>query len=444
MCGLVGILRTDGLPLDNNQNKMFQTLLKLDVLRGEHSTGVFAVNSKGNGAVIHKHVGAASYASTFSDNAIFDAKGSLRNGAKALFGHNRYATVGKADTDNAHPFLAGKIVGMHNGTIHNWILSRLEKHNPYGTDSEFIYNQINSKGLKATIDKLDGGAWALTYYDMESETYNFLRNKERPLFIAWNDVGVMAWASEKWMLEVAASRNFCDFTDVESLSVDTHLSISKDGKVTKEGVAASSFTYFPYKPTNPKVTGKVWKPDEEKDSKSILGKCVELSPVKLCTELGQTYISCHVEGYLEESLTHKMVPYIEARVYLKKEDDYLKEWLLKPYNEDGELMFCSVKIKAIKRTPVGKLYAVADRRTLEGPYFYESEASQTVKGYGGVELYKEEFDKKVKSGCAHCLSVPQFENGSNVIWVDQSTFLCDDCSENNVAGQYGISNVIYM
>ena len=52
MCGLIGVAGKIGI----KENRAFQYLIQLDVIRGPHSTGICFVDWKGN-VEVHKKVG---------------------------------------------------------------------------------------------------------------------------------------------------------------------------------------------------------------------------------------------------------------------------------------------------------------------------------------------------------------------------------------------------
>src|SRR3546814_11475199 len=73
-----------------------------------------------------------------------------------LFGHNRAATKGAVNQENAHPFNHGDIVGCHNGTLYN--VTNLDDHKDFKVDSENIFYDMSRNGAKATIVKQIGRA----------------------------------------------------------------------------------------------------------------------------------------------------------------------------------------------------------------------------------------------------------------------------------------------
>jgi hypothetical protein len=190
-----------------NMRNLFTEMLLVDVVRGSHSTGAAVVLRNESKILVEKMaepsqllVGSEPY-KTMINNI----------GIKAMIGHNRYATVGEKNVTNAHPFQFDNLVGAHNGTIDQYALKRLDDWKYFGTDSEAIYNSVSIHGLKPTIEQLSG-AWALTWYDKETNTINFLRNSKRPLYYCYNKARTtIFWASESGLLDWILTRNHIDF-----------------------------------------------------------------------------------------------------------------------------------------------------------------------------------------------------------------------------------------
>lgn len=195
MCGLVGVAGN----IQFSEKRVFANLLFMDQLRGKHSTGVAAID-KDSKVELFKEVGPPmnlfAHKDWFDDD--FEIK---RYGLKALIGHNRYATVGAKTADNAHPFHHGDVVGAHNGTLK--YIYQIPEANKFQVDSEAIFYNFNKLGVKETMAHLNG-AWALTWYNTESETMNFMRNDERPLYYVYTkDEDCLFWASDPEMLTLA-------------------------------------------------------------------------------------------------------------------------------------------------------------------------------------------------------------------------------------------------
>lgn len=152
ICGLVGVIGN----IEKAHKDAFRTLLCLDTIRGPHSTGVATINSQGEWDMVKRR-------GTPWD--LFDSREyhtTINKVTYGLIGHNRYATQGKVNQTNAHPFEFEDVVGCHNGTLRGQ--HRLPEHTRFEVDSENIYYAIQTEGLDATLAKLDG-AYALSYWD---------------------------------------------------------------------------------------------------------------------------------------------------------------------------------------------------------------------------------------------------------------------------------------
>jgi len=232
MCGLVGII---GDVNSVASRKMFTTMLFLDTLRGEDSTGVYAINYKDNEVNILKD---ALQAPDFIQEKPYEDMMRVSNRYSALIGHNRAATVGVVNKRNAHPFEHGDITMVHNGTLRNEHM--LDTYKDFYVDSEMLCGDFNKNGMKNTIMKVNG-AFALIWHDKSDNTVNILRNSERPLsyavFQAQSSANVLigspflAVASEPWMMTVAASRSGIKMIspDIKSVKVGEHVKIDIDG-----------------------------------------------------------------------------------------------------------------------------------------------------------------------------------------------------------------------
>ena len=215
MCGIVGIAGE----ITQDLKKTFHQMLVVDQLRGEHSTGVLSVRNHDGHCKITKVLGgphnlddSKSYHDQFTDYN------------KVMLGHNRYATVGKITTNNAHPFNFEKVVGVHNGSLRNY--TRLDGYGKYNVDSEVLYASINDIGLEASLDKITG-AYALAYWDKEASEMVFIRNDERSLYMGFTEnQKSLLWASEDWMITAMAARNGVKMQEVFLLKANTLVTVA--------------------------------------------------------------------------------------------------------------------------------------------------------------------------------------------------------------------------
>lgn len=196
MCGLVGLAGK----LEFKDEATMKRLLLIDYFRGTDSTGFAAYKNNGD----HPIVKLASHPLDLFDMTKF--KESLSGTqSKVFLGHNRAATKGKVNAVNAHPFQFEHIIGAHNGTLEWSSVSKLEKltGEKYDVDSQAIFHAISVAGIEAVAPLLKG-AWALTWFDLSNNTLNFLRNKERPFWIAYSEkFDKVMWASEHPILRAA-------------------------------------------------------------------------------------------------------------------------------------------------------------------------------------------------------------------------------------------------
>jgi hypothetical protein len=219
---------------------VFRWLLHFDVTRGEDSTGI---------AFKRARVGTTKYKTTLVKTEgipynlykkfpeLFNSRGEFEEETKYNFtfvmGHNRSATVGLVNAENAHPFHHGHIVGAHNGTIHTGLHSLPTGADIKGqTDSEKIFYALSKEmSLKDVVGKLRG-ALALSWYDEKADTYNLFRNKDRTLFYYMLPTnGTLFYASEAWMLKLAmAKAKITMVGEPIALTNDQHITIQLGGK----------------------------------------------------------------------------------------------------------------------------------------------------------------------------------------------------------------------
>ena len=201
-------------------------------VRGRDSTGVLRV-TKEYEYEYAKMVG--------PPNVLYDSRQYEHNIDKLdtciLAGHTRWKTVGDNSVKNAHPFVAGDIVGMHNGTLKSY--HKLDGHDYRKTDSEVLFGHLSENGPQETFNKIEG-AWACVWWDNANKTLNFIRNNERPLVFTWSkDLRTMYWASESWMFGAVACRaplwdGGDDGKQFIALPEDTLWSFSINAKATKD------------------------------------------------------------------------------------------------------------------------------------------------------------------------------------------------------------------
>lgn len=200
MCGLVGIITKLGNGFNKDQVDAFNDLLFIDSLRGMDSTGCFLVENDGTLSWNKEAVPSPEFCRKKEHQDMLK-QGFLRG--RALVGHNRAATRGVVNDENAHPFTVDdRITLVHNGTLYG----DHRKLADVDVDSHAIAHVIHESGddVEAAIQKING-AFALIWHDFQNNTLNFLRNNARPLHWVETTSGYL-WASEANMLEWILSR----------------------------------------------------------------------------------------------------------------------------------------------------------------------------------------------------------------------------------------------
>lgn len=198
MCGIVGAIGN----IIQAHEKMVHQMLIFDSVRGDHSTGLLGVRKfHEDEYLIAKQVG--------NPYELHDTKAYkeiMSGSSRVLLGHNRFATQGKVNKANAHPYDFDTLVGVHNGSLQNKY--QMHQGNYWDVDSQALYAHIDEKGVEDAL-RTARGAFALVWWNKNENTVNFIRNEERPLFYALTEEPqnkVMLFASERWMIEAAAGR----------------------------------------------------------------------------------------------------------------------------------------------------------------------------------------------------------------------------------------------
>lgn len=190
-------------------------MLVVDQLRGQHSTGIFRVGRHTDDVNVVKAVG--------TPDVLMDTKGFTQAMAgvhRAIIGHNRYATKGAVNRNNAHPFEFDKVVGVHNGSLRSYY--KLAGHSDFAVDSQALYNHIDKNGLRDMVNNCEG-AMALVWWNKETNELNIFRNNGRPLFYGTTKDGVVMLGSEAGMIDWIADRNKIELVVLEEVTANHHM-----------------------------------------------------------------------------------------------------------------------------------------------------------------------------------------------------------------------------
>lgn len=183
MCGIIGYITATPNLYKNEKERFMSAGLIIDTIRGQDSTGVFAVKEDKRSKRpnwIKKVAPGPSLVADARYDALFNNNGISK--FRAMIGHNRKATYGAIDLKTAHPFQDGPITLVHNGTLDSTVglpVSITDCHN----DSHAIAKNLGVMDKKELIGKLRG-AFALVWHDQRDHTINVVRNSQRPLHMA--------------------------------------------------------------------------------------------------------------------------------------------------------------------------------------------------------------------------------------------------------------------
>lgn len=202
MCGIVGYIHnTEDREVSEELKEFMRFALFIDTVRGRDSTGIFSVNNnrKTSKATTYKTMLTGA---ELSASHLFDQH--YKQGW-AVVGHNRAATVGDVNIDNAHPFTFGPITLVHNGTLTDDGVSLDQYDRALDVDSMQIANalsKVEPDQAKTVLEQLQG-AFALVWHDARNQSINVVRNSQRPLHFTYNHKqDVMLFMSDGQHLEI--------------------------------------------------------------------------------------------------------------------------------------------------------------------------------------------------------------------------------------------------
>jgi hypothetical protein len=225
MCGIVGIISKGTTGLYYADLDVFENMLVCDSLRGEDSTGVFGVYKNRQARTLKV---AAEPHMLFRCPEWTEFRSKATASMQVIVGHNRAATKGAVNTTNAHPFNEGKIVLVHNGTLHN----HKDFNKDVEVDSHAITHALNERPAKDVLKEIDG-AFAFVWYDREQQKVFVARNSERPLSFVESSTNIY-FASEGGLLEYVLGRKPGTVSKPESFPVGKIISFDSQGKREEE------------------------------------------------------------------------------------------------------------------------------------------------------------------------------------------------------------------
>jgi len=226
MCGICGIIRrVDGNGAYSEQtkkmNEWFTGLLVESQARGEHSTGVIISNrarsSKMGGvysqapvenAKVYMHKEAVKAEDFVKSKKYKDIQDKSSKFTTSWIGHTRNASQATPEMNqNNHPHRCGRVLGVHNGFISNW-LDLVQKYkfelNSF-CDSEVMFRLIDMylqdgylmKGAIKKAVKEIKGVFACAVIDLKNNSSVTVFRRDKPIKFRIREIGgAIAFASE--------------------------------------------------------------------------------------------------------------------------------------------------------------------------------------------------------------------------------------------------------
>lgn len=439
MCGLIGYFTSHFIDKDKNA---FIDLLLMSQVRGLDSTGIIRlVQSDNKKSLYFDHEKEAVTASQF----LYDRKYGIfhpKQKKSELYGilaHVRAATKGTVSEKNAHPFVNGKVVGMHNGTIHGWF----EGSSKYDTDSEAIYALIAEFGIEEGLKKVNAAqgkvAYALQFYDHKTGDIHFIRNSERPLYMGWEKLtDTYMVASEKVFLKYVEEKYNFHFDRIILLAESKLYTLHKIGA---HGFNFSEKTldvkpkYVPPLQSYGGTTTSVANPSQTSGASGVtnITTYVPVDKVKWPTV---TFLR-----FKEKSRVFSPFPPGSSNFLRTKSQNTPSGG-----GEEGasevvdDHQDCKTNVVDMIDQQITNAEVFLDKRQKAQEAIDEQHAPF-------LELDRFSWDMVVAScnGCLYCNSRPHYSLRGKILWCDDDHFLCDVCKlDHDIVGALTDKEILGM
>lgn len=227
MCGIVGLFGSDCKTYPNDKREYMLQGLFVDALRGQESTGIALLPKEtSKDPVVFKR--ALSGPDFVNRKEVSRIVGRL-DLSLGMIGHNRSATRGDIEDENAHPFQYGHITLVHNGTVNNadFLTGEVCKADSK-VDSAQVAWSFSKKEPDELLPRMTGG-FSLVWWDARDNTLHFARNHEKPMYWYTSpDSKMMYFGSELAMLAWLLTRRNMPFNPAGLFTAPNHHYIFKN------------------------------------------------------------------------------------------------------------------------------------------------------------------------------------------------------------------------
>jgi hypothetical protein len=128
-----------------------------------------------------------------------------------MVGHCRFATSGKANVANTHPFENNKWIWAHNGVIDNFDELKRAYDDKLTVDSQILGYMLSKKGAFKNLSEVQGSVSAFMFSKAAKELY-YIRHRAKFKFFLVSDKN-----NNKFMLGCTDSANIKNFTDTDTM-----------------------------------------------------------------------------------------------------------------------------------------------------------------------------------------------------------------------------------
>jgi predicted glutamine amidotransferase len=325
--------------------------------------------------------------------------------ARSFLGHTRAATVGAVTIPNAHPFMIGDVLGVHNGCVQNWEELNLKYDREFAVDSMHLFGHIND-GLP--LDDIYG--YGTLFWLRQSENWQtiyFARTMNGSLTVAYfyRDPNVtMNNSKEEPFLTVWASEQEPIRRIAKLLNFGWHSVFVETEKVHMIQNSTVFKTDTPFK-----IAGYY---DRSK------GRKAEIAPWGI---MGEHFGRCHLVDSAKLPKHNKGLTRKQKKALRKKQNEAKKgEWVADPKPEN--------------------VHSGAGRERIYVPI--NGKAGQTRTSYLCQEC-KCQLRDHTWSVCSHN-GDPDFScKGTQDQGCDANVQICSDCGHYLIAGIHDTSETPY-